>query len=127
MNARVLTTSEAREFLLRHPEILPEQIPSYGMRISEYLGGEIHDYLIGIVHATGEVKVVDVTAYENGRRIDPATAGVSYWQAILESLQETGGALDPFKTGTIGNQIVIIALILGGVWIWRKAKNSIKA
>lgn len=73
MSVRVLTDEEARDVLLRHPEIQASRIPSYGLKFYDYSTDK--DYLAGIVHATGQVRVIDMTMYdESGQRIDQEAA-----------------------------------------------------
>ena len=89
MSIRVLTAAEARAFLARHPEITPDVIPSYGLFLEE----QAHDYVVALVHATGEIKVIDATLYdERGVRIDPESA--LWWSQVRESLYRV---IDPFQ------------------------------
>jgi hypothetical protein len=82
---RKLSPAETAAFLSRHP-VDPADIPSYGLRITE--AG--HDYLVGVRHATGEIGVWDITAYdEYGRRIDPSIADKSYFERLLEATTES--------------------------------------
>lgn len=86
MSVRVLSDAEARDILLRHPEIQASRIPSYGLRFYDEETNK--DYLAGIVHATGEVRLIDVTMYdESGQRIDQDVAlSSSQRQALLIDL-----------------------------------------
>lgn len=69
MPARVLYDYEVEDILLRHPEIDVTAIPSHGVRIVD----KGKDILVGIVAATGKIRMVDITAYDDeGERIDPA-------------------------------------------------------
>jgi len=86
---RILSEQETRDFLDRNP-IDAADIPTWGLRIQD--GGR--DYVVALVHKTGQVKVMDVTTYDpaSGERIDPAIAdqsNISLWiDAILEGTVE---------------------------------------
>jgi hypothetical protein len=122
--ARVLTVEETREFLSRHPDITADKVPSYGLRVTE---GQT-DYLVGIVHATGEIKVIDITAHdEQGNRIDPNISSFqSLWDAITSSVAEAPGILlkraiglpDDFPTWII--LVVGAGITLGVLYLSKK-------
>ena len=108
---RVLTVDETQAFLANHPEIRADDIPSYGLRVDD--SGK--NYLVGLDHNTGQVKVIDITAYNDywfgQEAIDPTSPGVNwddvYNEAVKPALQFGGAVLN--------------LLILGaGVWLVSK-------
>ncbi len=118
MSVRVLDASLAAIFLQRHPEIRADEIPSYGIHVTDDFEGAPRDYLVGLNHNTGEVKVIDITAYQDGVRIDPATAGQVDWAAFLRD------TFDPFTAGSLTNIVLVAALVIGGIWLWKSLPSS---
>jgi hypothetical protein len=78
---RVLSSAETSNFLAIHP-FTPDEIPSYGLNETY---GSI-DYLIGVNHNTGEIKVMDITAYDtSGTRINPSLEDEGKIQLLWDS------------------------------------------
>lgn len=111
---RVLTAEETAAFLERHP-YATEQIPSYGLRVSE----SGRDYLVGVNHTTGEIKVIDITAYDTeGNRINPDETWIgalarAVWNGTLEAI-----------TGDIMPVLRLALVAFGAYWIWRIVKGK---
>ncbi len=114
---RVLDAAATAALLARHPEIRADAIPSWGVTVTDDFEGETRDYLVGLVHSTGEIRVVDITAsndYWFGQmRIDPENPGID-WTSFWESLN-TG-------LGGIGGAIGFAVLVIGAIWLWNRIK-----
>jgi hypothetical protein len=103
--------------------IRADDVPSYGLRIVD--GGK--DYLVGVRHATGEIGVWDVTAYDpsTGARIDPAlldqssleTLADAIWKGTAESISQTPAYVnDLLKLAAIG---VGVYLAAQAIQLWK--------
>ncbi len=124
MAVRVLDAVATATLLSRHPDIRADAIPSYGVRVvDDFEGQGDKDYLIGLVHETGEVKAIDLTAYNQywfdlegpGQRIDPADpASLTDFEAFLK------GLADPFVD--VAQYVFYAAVIFGGIWLINRAK-----
>lgn len=135
MSVKVLSDSEAKEILLRHPEVKASRIPSYGLKF--YDAETDKDYLAGLVHSTGEIRLVDVTYYVDGKRIDAdlAEAVMTDYVAMLERAKSL---LEPFAA--VGNPLLDIArmaaspdvirvmlllgVMIGGIWLMRNVRYA---
>ncbi len=142
MSVRVLSDDEARAVLARHPEITASRIPSYGIVFFDEQ--DERDYLVGLVHATGEIRVIDATAYdEEGVRIDPdrarlfdfarryfpvATTAFVAGQVLYElgsGAVDTGRRAAEWIASKEGSRIIIGgALLLIGLWIASSVRSA---
>ena len=127
MSVRVLSTSEARTLLDRHSLIKPEIIPSWGVWLEDDVlsPGFMHDYLVGIIHETGEVKILDITAYNSlGDRIDPITQSGFTFANLWREIENR---INPLKLGTVPNLILIGVLIWGASYVINSVSNLRKS
>lgn len=122
---RTLDTNETRDFLSRHPEIDPTTLPTYGVYVYE---GD-YKYLVAL-RSTGEVVVIDITAWDGSEPINQTTAQVE------SSLFDLWGVVDPvsrswsapgglFSQITSGASYIGIALLaVGGLWLYSQIKSK---
>lgn len=123
---RVLDTADTTEFLAAHPEITADVIPTYGLRV-RHTDGE--DYLVAIIHGTGEIKVIFQSVYdEDGTRLSEFDARV---KDLLNDIWKWSNYPSWYlsKKGSemgISDAIIGIALIGTGLWIASNIKNLVK-
>lgn len=122
---RILTEGETRDFLYRNP-IDAADIPTWGLRVQD--GGR--DYVVALVHKTGQVKVMDVTTYDptTGERIDPAIADqseVTLWlDAIVEGTVESVGQVISWTPYLLLGGLALLAFYIYNEAQQRKRKTA---
>lgn len=125
VSGRVLNEEDTAEILSRHPEIKPDTIPTYGLRIRD--GG--NDFLVGIQHSTGKLYIVFMNVYdEAGNRLSEFDARV---KSLLDDVWKYSNYPSWWfskKGSELGIDDTIIGLVTIGalLWVFSSVKNIIK-
>ncbi|MCP5101883.1 MAG: hypothetical protein GY950_00805 [bacterium] len=122
---RVLNEADTVEILSRHPEIKPDTIPTYGIKIQD--GG--NDFLVGVQHSTGKVFVIFANVYdEGGQRLSEFDAR---FKALLHDVWKYSNYPSWWfsKKGSelgIDDSIIGLVAIGVGLWVFSTVKNILK-